>query len=56
MNSEKNYITEPEKKVPVRNEVDVLVVGCGPSGIIAEMAAAEDGLNVMLVESSSFLG
>lgn len=56
MNSEKNYITEPEKKVPVRNEVDILVVGGGPSGIIAAMAAAEDGLNVMLVESRSFLG
>ncbi len=56
MNSEIIYITEPQRKVPVRKEVDVLVVGGGPSGIIAAKAAAEDGLNVMLLESRSFLG
>lgn len=49
-------ITEPAKEIKVRKEVDVLVVGGGPSGIIAAMAAAEDGLNVMLIESRSFLG
>lgn len=52
----KMYITEPEKKIPVRKEVDVLVVGGGPTGIIAAQAAAEDGLNVMLIESRSFVG
>jgi hypothetical protein len=49
-------ITEPAKEIKVRKEVDVLVVGGGPSGIVAAMAAAEDGLNVMLIESRSFLG
>ena len=49
-------IIEPEKELPVRMSVDVLVVGGGPSGIIAAQAAAEDGLNVALIESKSFLG
>ncbi|HBL75023.1 MAG TPA: FAD-dependent oxidoreductase [Prolixibacteraceae bacterium] len=49
-------IIEPERKLPVRMSVDVLVVGGGPSGIIAAQAAAEDGLNVALIESRSFLG
>lgn len=49
-------IIEPEKELSVRMSVDVLVVGGGPSGIIAAQAAAEDGLNVALIESKSFLG
>ncbi len=51
-----NTITVVEKKLPIRNKVDVLVVGGGPSGIIAAKAAAEDGLKVTLIESRSFLG
>ncbi len=49
-------INEPARAVPVRADVDVLVVGGGPAGIIAAMAAAEDGLKVALVESRSFVG
>lgn len=49
-------ITEPAKQLPVRAEVDVLVVGGGPSGLIAAQAAAEDGLNVTLMDSRSFVG
>jgi hypothetical protein len=48
-------IQEPARAVPVRAEVDVLVVGGGPAGIIAAMAAAESGLKVALVESRSFV-
>lgn len=40
----------------MRMEVDVLVAGGGPSGIIAALAAAEDGLKVALIESRSFVG
>lgn len=35
---------------------DVLVVGAGPTGIAAARAAAESGLNVVLVEQDSLLG
>jgi hypothetical protein len=49
-------ITEPAKELPVRAEVDVLVVGGGPSGLIAAQAAVADGLRVMLIESRSFVG
>ena len=49
-------IKEPARDIPVRAEVDVLVVGGGPAGIMAAEAAAGDGLRVMLVESRGFLG
>lgn len=49
-------ITEPAREITVRKETDVLVIGGGPSGIMAALAAAEDGLNVMLIESRSFVG
>lgn len=49
-------ILEPEKEIPVRMSVDVLVVGGGPAGIIAAQAASGDGLKVALIESRSFLG
>ncbi len=52
----KTMITEPARNLPVRLEVDVLVVGGGPSGIIAAQAAAEDGLSVTLIDSRSFVG
>lgn len=55
MRSEKTVL-EPAKQIPVRLEVDVLVVGGGPAGIIAAQAAAEDGLNVTLIDSRSFVG
>ncbi|TCC87324.1 FAD-dependent oxidoreductase [Pedobacter frigiditerrae] len=49
-------IIEPAKELPIRASVDVLVVGGGPSGLIAAQAAAEDGLNVTLIDSRSFVG
>lgn len=55
MNTEKKII-ENEKSLSIRKDVDVLVVGGGPSGIMAAQAAAEDGLKVLLIESRSILG
>ena len=49
-------IKEASKELPVRKETDILVVGGGPSGLIAAQAAAEDGLSVTLIESRSFVG
>lgn len=49
-------IAEPARETPVRMEVDVLVVGGGPAGIIAAQAAAADGLKVALIDNRSFIG
>ncbi|MDF2382051.1 FAD-dependent oxidoreductase [Nostoc ellipsosporum NOK] len=49
-------IMEPAREIPVRKETDVLVIGGGPSGIMAALAAVEDGLDVTLIESRSFVG
>lgn len=50
-------INEPARQIPVINEVDVLVVGGGPAGIMAAQAAAKvEGTKVMLIESRGFLG
>lgn len=49
-------ILEPERTIPVKDEVDILVVGGGPAGIMAARAAAESGLKVMLIESRGYVG
>ena len=50
-------ILEPARKIPVRDEVDVLVVGGGPAGLMAAQAAAlEKGTRVMLIENRGSLG
>lgn len=49
-------ILETERTIPVKDEVDILVVGGGPAGIMAARAAAESGLKVMLIESRGYLG
>ncbi|WP_205511618.1 FAD-dependent oxidoreductase [Longitalea arenae] len=56
MNLNYGTVKEPAREIPIRTQVDVLVVGGGPSGITAAMAAAEDGLRVLLIESRSFVG
>ncbi len=51
----KTYL-EPQRELPVRTEVDILVVGGGPSGIMAARAAAGKGAKVLLIESRGYLG
>ena len=43
-------ITEPSRKIDVVHRTDVLVVGAGPGGLAAALAAARAGVEVTLVE------
>jgi Dehydrogenases (flavoproteins) len=49
-------ITEPQKQIPVADEVDVLVVGGGPAGFSAAVCAAREGADTMLIEQSGDVG
>jgi NADPH-dependent 2,4-dienoyl-CoA reductase/sulfur reductase-like enzyme len=49
-------IVEPEREVPVLAETDVLVVGGGPAGTAAAIAAARLGADVLLIERYNRLG
>lgn len=49
-------ITEPARTTPVRGVYDILVVGGGPAGIMAALAAAGDGKRVALIEGRGFVG
>ncbi len=49
-------IHEPARDIPVFAETDVLVVGGGPAGTTAAIAAARLGADVLLVERYNHLG
>lgn len=49
-------ITEPGRQTPIFGEFDVVVVGGGPSGIMAATAAARAGRSAILLERYGFLG
>lgn len=50
------YITEPEKKIPVVEKVEVVVAGAGLAGFAAAIAAARNGASVLLCERTGILG
>jgi glycine/D-amino acid oxidase-like deaminating enzyme len=50
------WIVEPERKVPVTAETDVLVCGGGVAGVAAAVSAARQGAKVLLIERYGFLG
>ena len=50
------HIEEPARVVPVMAETDVLVVGSGPGGLSASLAAAREGVDTMLVERYGCFG
>ncbi len=49
-------VNEPGRQTPVVAETDVLVVGGGPAGQAAAVAAARAGAEVMLLERFGYLG
>ena len=50
------WITEAERKVPVVDEVDILVCGGGVAGVATAIAAARNEAKVLLIERYGFLG
>jgi hypothetical protein len=50
------FYSEPARQVPIFAEVDVLVIGGGPSGVAAAVGAARTGARTFLVEQSGALG
>jgi len=51
-----NIIEEPSRKTPIMAETDVLIVGGGPAGLSASIAAAREGVNTMLIERYGCFG
>ena len=51
-----SFYDEPAKRLPVIDEADVLVVGGGPGGVGAAVAAARNGVRTILVERFGSFG
>lgn len=49
-------IIEEKREIPVAGEADVIVVGGGLAGVGAAVAAARNGMSVILIEKSFVLG
>jgi hypothetical protein len=50
------YIFESKRKIPVLLDTDVVVVGGGPAGLAASIAAARNGAKTLLIERYGYLG
>ncbi len=50
------YFNEPARQLPVTRNVDVIVVGGGPAGLAAAIAAGRNGAKTLLIEQFGYLG
>src|ERR1039457_800312 len=49
-------VLEPQRKIPVVQNVDVLVIGAGTAGAVAALAAARNGSNTLVIERGGYVG
>src|ERR687889_1403773 len=56
MSTTRSKITEPARDIDVVHETEVLVVGGGPSGLAAALAASRAGAQTTLVERFGCFG
>lgn len=50
------FIEEPSRNIPILAETDILVLGGGPAGLSAALAAAREGVKTTLVERYGCFG
>jgi hypothetical protein len=53
---ENKFIVEPQRKIPVFAETDVIVIGGGPAGAAAAIAASRTGAQTWLIERCNYPG
>jgi ribulose 1,5-bisphosphate synthetase/thiazole synthase len=51
-----DFIIEPQREIPIVDTTDVLVVGGGPGGVAAAIAASRAGARTILIERYNHLG
>ena len=56
MTTSRSEVVEPARTTKVCRETEVLVVGGGPAGVAAAVAAARNGADTTLIERYNHLG
>jgi hypothetical protein len=56
VSDDRSVVDESPRRLPVAADVDVLVVGGGPAGVGAALAAGREGARTLLVERHAMLG